>query len=121
MLPDYEIKRTTPIMDKLMPYIEFIIVLIIIQSIIMLFTGGAKEDDAIRFRLLAHSDAPVDQRIKRDIQREIKPLIEQAVFNSKSNKELVHNLALLESTILEVATSMSNGRAVTLERTVALF
>ena len=34
---------------------------------------------SIRFRLLAHSDAPADQQIKIGIQREIQPLIENAV------------------------------------------
>lgn len=121
MLEDYEIKRKTTIMDKLMPYLEFIIVLIIIQSIITLFTGGVEEEETIRFRLLAHSDAPADQQIKREIQREIEPLIEKAVVDSQSTQELVHNLAELEETILEIAGSLSNGHSVSLERTDALF
>ena len=64
MLQDYEIKRKQTKFEKVIPYIEFIIVLIIIQSVITLFTGDTEEEDAIRFRLLAHSDAPADQQIK---------------------------------------------------------
>lgn len=121
MLPDYEIKRTTTKIDKVIPFIEFVIVLIIIQSIIMLFTGNEAEDEAIRFRLLAHSDAAVDQQVKLAIQREIEPLIGAAVASSQSKDELGDNLAALESTILDIAQSMSNGRTVTLERMEALF
>ena len=88
MLQDYEIKRTQTRFEKVIPYIEFIIVLIIIQSVITLFTGDTEEGDAIRFRLLAHSDAPVDQQIKQDIQREIEPLIAKAVDNAQTNKSL---------------------------------
>ncbi len=121
MLEDYEIKRTPTRFEKVIPYIEFIIVLIIIQSVITLFTGDTEEGDAIRFRLLAHSDAPVDQQIKQDIQREIEPLIAKAVNNAQTNEELVDNLAAIESTILEVAESMSNGHSISLERKEALF
>jgi stage II sporulation protein R len=60
MLEDYEIKRTPTRFEKVIPYIEFIIVLIIIQSVITLFTGDTEEGDAIRFRLLAHSGARHD-------------------------------------------------------------
>lgn len=121
MIEDYEITRKKTILEKLLPYLEFVIVLLIIQSIITLFTGGAEEEDAIRFRLLAHSDAPVDQQIKRDIQQEIEPLIAKAVADSQTNQELVDNLAAIEETILEVAGSLSNGHVVTLERKDALF
>lgn len=121
MLEDYEVARKKTLWDKLLPYIEFIIVLLIIQSIITLFTGGVEEEDTIRFRLLAHSDAPVDQQIKKNIQREIEPLIAKAVADSQSNQELVDNLTAIEETVLEVAESLSNGHAVTLERTEALF
>ena len=43
MLPDYEIKRKTTMIEKVMPYIEFILILIIIQSSIALFTGESKK------------------------------------------------------------------------------
>ena len=64
MLTDYEIIRKKTIVQKLVPYIEFIIVLIIIQAFIAVFMAETDEEDAIRFRLLAHSNAPADQQIK---------------------------------------------------------
>ena len=85
MLQDYEIKRTPTRFEKVIPDIEFILVLIIIQSALMLFTGDTEEGDAIRFRLLAHSDAPVDQQMKEDIRREIEPMIAKAI-NNATNK-----------------------------------
>lgn len=121
MLQDYEINRTKTIIQKLVPYIEFIIILIMIQALVSLFTTAAEEDDTIRFRLLAHSDTPADQRVKIAIQHEIQPLIENAVNSSKTKMELGDNLAALESTIIEIAKSKSNGTAISLERKAALF
>lgn len=121
MLQDYEITRTKTIVQKLVPYIEFIVILIMIQAFVSLFTTATDEDNAIRFRLLAHSNAPADQRIKVDIQHEIQPLIENAVNTSQTNKELGDNLAALESTILEIANSKSKGATISLERKAALF
>ena len=76
---------------------------------------------AIRFRLLAHSNSAADQAMKEEIQLEIQPLIENAVNNSTSKEELGENLAALEPTILEIATSIASEQAVTLERKEALF
>lgn len=121
MLTDYEIIRKTTIFNKVMPYIEFMLVLMVIQSILTLFTAGPAEDDAIRFRMLAHSNAPVDQQVKMAIQQQIEPLINEAVASSLSKQELVDNLAALESTILKTATSLSNGQTISLERKEALF
>lgn len=121
MLPDYEIKRTVPIIERLMPYIEFILILFVIQSSIMLFTNDAAEDETIRFRLLAHSNAPADQQIKEDIRREIEPLINEAIATSASVEELGDNFEALEETIITIASAMTNGMPVKLERTDALF
>ncbi|CAM3135498.1 stage II sporulation protein R [Filibacter tadaridae] len=121
MLQDYEIIKTKTRLEKVMPYIEFIIVLIIIQSLVTLFTTGPVDEESIRFRLLAHSDAPADQQVKEAIQREIAPLINNAVNKSQTKEELGDNLAALETSILEVANSMANGMTVTLERSDALF
>ncbi|MFJ7934300.1 stage II sporulation protein R [Sporosarcina sp. NPDC096371] len=121
MLTDYEIIRKTTIFNKVMPYIEFIIVLIIIQSIMTLFSVGQAEDEPIRFRMLAHSNAPVDQQVKMDIQQKIEPLINKAVTSSLSEQELLDNLVALESTIVETANALSNGQTISLERKKALF
>lgn len=121
MLPDYEINPKKPLLEKLMPYIEFIILLIIIQSVVTLFTAEAAEEEPVRFRLLAHSNATVDQQMKKEIQQEIQPLIEYAVAISTTRQELDDNLAALEVEILEKASAIAKDVPVSLERTAALF
>lgn len=121
MLTDYEIKPKTTIIEKVIPYIEFALILIILQAVILLLSDGQGEDEAIRFRLLAHSNTQADQEMKQEIQREIEPLIKNAVTNSHTTKELGDNLAALEGKLINIASSLSDGMPVTLERTQALF
>ncbi|MBO1914640.1 stage II sporulation protein R, partial [Microvirga sp. 3-52] len=91
-----------------------------IQCILALFTGAEAAEDTIRFRMLAHSNSTADQAIKEEIQLQIQPLVEFAVNTSTSKKELGENLAALESTILQIASSIAGDKAVTLERKEAL-
>lgn len=120
MLPDYEIVRKTKI-EKILPILEFILVLLLIQAIISLFTPLAIEEEAVRFRILAHSNADKDQQIKMDIQKQIEPLIQVAIGSSTSKTEIGENMAAIESEILAVAEQLSKGKPVKLERTAALF
>lgn len=122
MLPDYEIAKKKSLFEKVTPFIEFIILLVIIQSIVTLFTAErAEEEEAIRFRLLAHSDAPADQQMKVAIQQEIEPIIQQAVAASHSKEELEHNLFAIEEKIVRLAESLAGNREISLERKEALF
>ena len=119
MLPDYEIKRTGRKNEKLMPFIEFALILIILQSAIALFSGGQTES-AIQFRLLAHSNTATDQSIKQEIQQAIAPLIENAITTSNSTDEVGENLAVLEPEIIDIASSIAKEQSITLERKAAL-
>ena len=119
MLQDYEIKRTGQKTDKLMPIIEFALILIILQSAIALFAGGQTEE-AIQFRLLAHSNTTADQLVKTEIQQQIAPLIEHAFNSSNSNDELESRLIALEPQIIEIASSIEKTQPITLERKDAL-
>ncbi|MFS0690480.1 stage II sporulation protein R [Sporosarcina sp. 179-K 8C2 HS] len=123
MLQDYEISKiqTNRRMDRLMAVVEFILVLFLIQSALLLFTGQAEQEGEIRFRILSHSNAPADQKLKEEIRLVIEPMINQAITQAKSKSEIVDNLEAIESTILETAQSMAGGQAVTFERTAALF
>lgn len=121
MLQDYEIKPKTTIFEKVLPYIEFALILIMIQSVILLFSGGQPEEEELRFRLLANSNAPADQQMKKEIQRKIEPLIESVITHSQSAQELADNLAALEPKIIEIATTISGGIPVSLKKTEALF
>lgn len=119
MLPDYEIKRTGQKIEKLMPIIEFALILIILQSAIALFAGSQTEE-AIQFRLLAHSNTAADQLIKQEIQQQIAPLIEEVLSSSNSNDELENDLIALEPQIIEIASSIEKTQSITLERKDAL-
>ena len=119
MLPDYEIKRTGRKNEKLMPFIEFALILIILQSAIALFTG-AQTESAIQFRLLAHSNSATDQSVKQEIQEAIAPLIENAITISNSPDELGENLVAIEPKIIEIASSIAKEQPITLERKAAL-
>lgn len=122
MIQDYEIKRKRPTIERVMPYAEFVLILIILQCILSFFTGSVTaEEETIRFRLLANSNTVADQLIKEEIQLQIEPLINQAVATSTSKKELGNNLAAIETTILDIATSIAGETAVVLERKEARF
>lgn len=126
MLTDYKISETAfqtkTKYERIMPYIEFILLLLILQSALIFMTSGAAEDEeVIRFRLLAHSNAQVDQQVKLAIQSEIEPLIQNAVATSRSLVELEMNLRALENRIIEVANALSNGDSIKLERKETLF
>lgn len=121
MLQDYEIIRTKSKTGKWLPYIEFVLILIILHSALALFMGEGEEEASIRFRLLAHSNTEADQAVKSEIQREIEPLIQEAVSTSQTVDELGKNLEALEGKIKEIAHSIAKDVPVTLERTDALF
>ncbi|MHA6258983.1 stage II sporulation protein R [Sporosarcina sp. CAU 1771] len=121
MLTDYEIKRTETTIEKAIPYIEFILILIILQAILMLFSMAPSNDDAVRFRILANSNTAEDQQIKKDIQQVIQPLIEEAVASGRSAEEIEMNLVALEDSIAELSTSLSRGASISFERKDAFF
>ena len=122
MLQDYEIiTQSTRQTNRLMAVVEFILVLFLIQSALMLFTGQAEQEEEIRFRILSHSNATADQQLKEEIRLVIEPMIHQAMSQAASKAEIVENLEALEATILQTAKSMADGQDVKFERTAALF
>lgn len=123
MLQDYEITNLQPTkrMERWMAIVEFMLVLFLIQSALLLFSGQAEQEEEIRFRILAHSNAPADQKLKEEIQLVIEPMINQAISQAESKSEIVDNLEAIESIILKTAKSMAGGQDVSFERTAALF
>ena len=122
MLQDYEIiKTTTKNTDRIMAVAEFILVLFLIQSALMLFTGQVEQEESFRFRILAHSNTSADQKLKEEIQQEIEPFIHNAVSQAQSQSEIVDNLEAIEEMIIQIAQSLADGQEVSLERKAALF
>src|SRR4051794_5329587 len=98
MLQDYEIiTSSTRRTNGLMTVVEFILVLFLIQSALMLFSGQAEQEEEIRFRILSHSNAPSDQQLKEEIRLVIEPIINQAISQAESKSEIVENLEALEA------------------------
>lgn len=119
MLPDYEIIKNNRPKHKIIAFLEFVLILIIFQSAIMLLTGGPSEE-AIQFRILAHSNTEKDQLEKQEIQQEIAPLIQNAIATSDSNDELVDNFKQLEPEIIAIANNIVQNKTVSLERKDAI-
>ncbi len=120
MLQDYELKSVKSKFEKCLPYIELLVAVIIIQALILLFTGAEEEEGTIRFRLLAHSNAQIDQRVKMDIQDEIEPLIKKAMKDSSTKEQLGDNLKAIEPEIISAAKEIAGSKNIKLERKNAL-
>lgn len=123
MLQDYEIMNLKPNkrVERWMAVVEFILVLFLIQSALLLFTGQAEQEEEIRFRILSHSNAPADQKLKEEIRLAIEPMIHEAMSQAESKSEIVNNLKAIEATVLQTAESLADGQEVRFERTAALF
>lgn len=114
MLPDYEIKiQKQP--DKRIIILEFILILLIFQSAIFLLTSNQKEE-AIQFRILAHSNTVKDQLEKEKVQQEIGPLIQQVIEETKTPDEFVDNLKEIEPLIIKRAEAIAPGKKITFKR-----
>lgn len=129
MLPDYPQFASQPTTTHELTYkwrkraivlVEFVLILLILQTILSLFQEHTNEEP-IRYRILAHSNTFADQEVKARIQQEIEPMIAGAVARATTEEELLIELAKLEADMLTVAELNSPNRPVTLERKAALF
>ncbi|WOV84657.1 stage II sporulation protein R [Sporosarcina jeotgali] len=129
MLPDYPQFAQQPILTtapthkwrkKAIALIEFLLILVMLQAILTLFQEHTSEEP-IRYRILAHSDAPADQAVKIRIQQAIEPMIAGAIARSATEEQLLSELEGLEAEMLAAAALHASDRTVTLERKNALF
>lgn len=116
MLQDYEIKKRQ---NKTIIVLEFILLLILFQSAILLFSGASTEE-AIQFRIIANSNTKADQLEKERVYEAVYPLLEQAIETTESNEELIDALGKLEPMITAQATSIVQDKAVKFGREYAL-
>lgn len=125
MLQDYEISNLhtrTKRMGKVVAVVEFMLILFLIQSALMLFIQPQPEQaEEIRFRVVAHSNTPADQQLKESIQQAIAPLIHNAVSQATSNADIVDNLEEVDEEIYRIALQMADGQDVQFERKATLF
>lgn len=104
MIQDYEIFRNEEQQTKRSPWIELILSLLLIQTLLFLLPviSGAAEAvpaDAIQIRIVANSNTSEDQQIKSLIQQEIQPLLEKAAASVQTTAQLEKELNELSAEI----------------------
>lgn len=120
MLQDYTITRQTEKPSKFVAFIEFILVLFIIQGVLLLFSQETPAEDALQFRILANSNTSGDQLVKQQVQEEITPILDRAINESSNEQQIREAMQLAEPAILQAAEKQAGGQAVTLTHGAAL-
>ncbi|WP_052455783.1 stage II sporulation protein R [Bhargavaea cecembensis] len=97
MLTDYNIRKTASGKEKLraaIPFIEFILMLLIVQCALFLLTGSGAEEEAsmLRIRVIADSNHASAQAEKREVVGLIAPAVERAQRESRTPEELIRRL-----------------------------
>ncbi|MBW9234540.1 stage II sporulation protein R, partial [Leptospira santarosai] len=112
MIQDYEIFRNEEQQTKRSPWIELILSLVFIQTLLFLLPviSGAAEAvpaDAIQIRIVANSNTDEDQQVKSLIQQEIQPLLEKAAASVQTTAQLEKELNKLSTEITSKAQSIT--------------
>ena len=122
MIEDYEILRNEEPQAKRSPWIELIMALVFIQTLLFLLPAGsgaadAVPADAIQIRIVANSNTKEDQEIKSLIQQEIQPLLQKAVAKVSTTAQLETELKQLSTEITDKAIGFTgHAVAVNLEK-----
>ena len=105
MIKDYEIFRNDQPKAKRSPWIELLMSLVFIQTLLFLLpvANGAADAvpaDAIQIRIIANSNTKEDQEIKSLVLQEIQPLLQKA-------SDTVQTTAQLEQQLTKVSKEIS--------------
>lgn len=120
MLQDYTIEKPQTKTSKWMAIIEFMLVLLAIQGVLILFYQPAETSEMPQFRILANSNTVDDQQVKQQIQEQIAPIIASAVNESSTPEQMQNRLEAASAEITQLATLQANGLPVTFEHKAAL-
>ena len=120
MLQDYPINQQPTQTSKLVAFIEFVLILLTIQAVLLVFGQQTNAGEATQFRILANSNTVADQQVKQNVQEKIAPLLEKAISQSMNTQQINANLQVLEPKILKIAKTQVNGAHVTLEHSAAM-
>lgn len=122
MLPDYEIarKERTSIIRNSILIIEFLLLMFIFHAILTFFIPPKEVEDALHFRILAHSNAPSDQQVKMDIQQAIAPYVQQTFSQPMTTDDIREELDQLHPKITEIAQRIAKDHPISFERKIAL-
>ncbi|WP_153720837.1 stage II sporulation protein R [Sporosarcina cascadiensis] len=120
MLQDYTIEKPQTKTSKVLAIIEFILVLLAIQGVLILFYQPAETSEMPQFRILANSNTVEDQQMKQQIQQEIAPLLASAVNESGTPEQMQRRMEAASAEITQLAAHQANGLSVTFEHQAAL-
>jgi len=113
MIQDYEIFRNEEPKKKRSPWIELIMALVFIQTLLFLLPAGstaadAVPADAIQIRIIANSNTKEDQQIKSLILQEIQPLFQKAAEKIQTSAQLEQDLIQASAEITLKAQAITN-------------
>jgi stage II sporulation protein R len=116
MIEDYEIFRNDQPQMKRSPWIELLMALVLIQTLLFLLpvVSGAADAvpaDAIQIRIIANSNTKEDQQIKSLVLQEIQPLLQKAA-------ETVQTTAQLEKELTQASNEISQKAEAITEQTI---
>lgn len=120
MLQDYPINQQPTKTSKLLATIEFLLILLAIQAVLLVFGQQTDASDATQFRILANSNTAADQQVKRDVQQKIAPLLAEAINESANPQQIAQRLRTIEPALLAIAQAQAKDAHVTIEHGAAL-
>ena len=108
MIKDYEIFRNDQPKAKRSPWIELLMSLVFIQTLLFLLpaANGAADAvpaDAIQIRIIANSNTKEDQEIKSLVLQEIQPLLQKASDTVQTTAQLEQQLTKVSKEISQKA------------------
>lgn len=113
MIEDYEIFRNDQPQMKRSPWIELVMALVLIQTLLFLLpvVSGAADAipaDAIQVRIIANSNTSEDQQVKSLVYQEIQPLLQKAADTFQSTAQLEQQLTQISKEISQKAGTITD-------------
>ena len=113
MIEDYEIFRSEQPQMKRSPWIELVMALVLIQTLLFLLpvVSGAADAipaDAIQVRIIANSNTSEDQQVKSLVYQEIQPLLQKAADTFQSTAQLEQQLTQISKEISQKAGTITD-------------
>lgn len=113
MIQDYEIFRNEEQQTKRSPWLELLLTLVLIQSLLFLLPAisGAAEAvpaDAIQIRIVANSNTKEDQEVKSLIQQELQPLLEKVASTVQTTVQLEKELTQISTELTQKANAITD-------------
>ena len=115
MLEDYPIQKRS---HRWIDILQFILLLVMFQSIIFLLQGQPDVDktEEIQFRVIAHSNEAIDQQQKQQVQQVLMQNVEQLYESTESVPQFHEQMTQVTPALREEFEQLIPTRSITLER-----